>query len=489
MINVTLNYKAIVRLLGIIILIAGIAMSIPWIYAEVAGYSSCVAGFRIGTLVSVFVGLVLTLALKSDRARFRLREGYIVVASCWAVAILAGSIPYYFSAFTDSYFDAIFESTSGFTTTGCSSVGYDNMPNPLLLWKAITNWLGGMGILVFAISILPALGINGQFIVRAEAPGPAFQKTAVRMSDSAKVLYITYLAFTVVEFLLLFLSGKMPLFDAIVTTLGSVSTGGLTAHPEGIAFYDSIYVELVISAFCILSSVNYVLYHYLATGKGIYLVKDVELRAFLIIILSAIIICTMGLVIVNGQAPGPALRDAGFEVVSMATTAGYMRSQYIVWPVVCQITLIALMFIGGCSSSTSGSIKVIRILVMLKLVFRGSMKRIHPRSVVAVKFGKTAVSAPIVSAITAFILTYCLMLLVSVFVLSFQGFSMETTITAALAMLSNTGAAFGDAAAAGNFSMFHPLLKLYLSALMIMGRLELFTIMILFSKSFWSRNH
>ncbi len=489
MVNVNINYKAMVRILGIIILITGLAMAIPWIFAEVTGDTASLKGFRIGVPVSVVLGGLLSFLLKSDRAKFRVREGYIVVASCWAVAILAGTLPYYFSSFTDSFIDALFESTSGFTTTGCSAVAGDPLSDSLLLWKAITNWMGGMGILVLAISILPALGVNGQFIVRAEAPGPAFQKTTVRMSDSAKVLYVTYFAFTLIEFILLMLSGKMPAFDALIATMGSISTGGLTVHPEGIAFYDSIFVEVVISAFCILSSVNFVLYHYLVTGKGSYLLKDIELRAYLIIILAAILICTAGLVFVNGDEPGTALRDAGFQVVSMATTAGYTRSPYVVWPVVCQITLIVLMFIGGCSSSTAGSIKVVRVLVMLKLIFRGGTKRVHPRSVVAVKLGKNAVSAPVVSAITAFILTYMLVLLVSVFILSFQGFSLDTTLTAALAMLSNTGAAFGEAAASGNFSMFHPVLKLYLSGLMIMGRLELFTIMILFSRTFWGKNH
>lgn len=489
MINVNINYKAMVRLLGVILLIVGLAMFVPWIYGEIIGEKCCLTGFRIGVPFSVIVGGILAFTLKSDRAKFRIREGYIVVASCWAIAILAGTIPYYFSDFTDSFIDALFESTSGFTTTGCSAVAGYNLPRALLLWKAITNWLGGMGILVFAISILPTLGINGQFIVRAEAPGPAFQKTTVRMSDSAKVLYITYIVFTLAELALLLMSKKMSSFDALITTLGSISTGGITAHPEGIAAYGSLYVEVVISVFCIFSSVNFVLYHYLITGKISYLIKDIELRAYLIIIVSAIIICTAGLIFINGDAPGTALRDAGFQVVSMATTSGYARSHYVVWPAVCQITLIMLMFIGGCASSTSGSIKVIRILVMIKLVIRGSMKRIHPRSVVAVKLGKNAVSAPVVSAITAFILTYMVVLLVSVFILSFQGFSLDTTFTAALAMLSNTGAAFGDAAASGNFSMFHPVLKLYLSGLMILGRLELFTIMILFSRSFWGKNH
>lgn len=483
-----LNYKAIVRILGIIILIAGLSMVIPWLFAVFTGDQSSASAFFKTALPTILCGLYLILFMKSDRAKFRTREGYLVVSLCWILASLIGAFPYYFSGCTETFIDALFESTSGFTTTGASAVGVENLSDSLLLWKAIEHWLGGMGILVFVISILPALGINGQMIARAEAPGPVMEKMTVRMSDSAKILYITYFAFTVLEFLLLLISNKMPVFDAAVNTLGSISTGGLLVHPEGLAYYDSLYVEIIISVFCILSSINFVLYHYLATGKGSYLIKDVELRAFLVIILASVTICTLGLMNANGGSFGEALRDSFFQVVSMATTAGYTRSPYIVWPTVCQMVLLMLMFIGGCAASTSGSLKVIRILVMLKLIWRGCIKRVHPRSVVAVKIGSNTISAPIVSRITVFILTYMMLFLLSGFILSFQGLDMETSFTTGLAMLSNTGAAFGEAAAIGNFSIFHPILKLYLSALMIVGRLELFTIIVLFTRNFWGRD-
>ena len=226
----------------------------------------------------------------------------------------------------------------------------------------------------------------------------------------------------------------------------------------------------------------------MATGKFSYLIKDIEFRAYIIIMVAAILICSLGLTLQSDSSFGEALRESFFQVISMATTSGYVRSPYIIWPAVCQLTLIILMFIGGCAASTSGSIKVIRVLVMLKLIWRGCIKRIHPRSVVAVKVGGNAISAPVVSQITVFILLYMLLFLMSSFLLSFQGLDMETTITATLAMLSNTGAAFGETAALGNFSMFHPLLKIYLSGLMIIGRLELFTIIILFTRNFWGRD-
>lgn len=483
-----INYKAILKILGIILLIVGISMTIPWIYAEASGDVSAALAFRKCAPATILLGGLIAFFVKGKRAKFRAREGYVVVASCWLMASLAGAFPYYLSGFADTFIDAVFESVSGFTTTGCTAVDDVFLSRSLMLWKALSHWLGGMGILVFVISILPALGINGQMIARAEAPGPVLEKMTVRMSDSAKILYMTYFTFTIAEFILLLLSGKMPVFDAVINTLGSISTGGLLVHPEGIAYYDSVYVEIIISLFCILASINFVLYHYLVTGKFSYILKDIELRAYLLIIAAAIIVCSIGLMTANDDSFGSALRDSFFQVISMATTAGYTRSPYLVWPAVCQMVLITLMFIGGCAASTSGSIKVVRILVMMKLILRGCTKRIHPRSVVAVKLGGNAVPAPVVSGITVFILTYMMILLASSFLLSLQGLDLETTITATLAMLSNTGIGFGETAAIGNFSIFHPALKLYLSALMIIGRLELFTIIILFTSNFWGRD-
>ena len=483
-----INYKAIVKILGIILLIVGLSMIFPWIYAEVTKDSAAAFAFRKCSPPTIIAGGAISFFVRAPSAKFRAREGYIVVASCWILATLAGAFPYMLSGFAESYVDAIFESTSGFTTTGCTAVDNGFLSRSLLLWKAISHWLGGMGILVFVISLLPALGINGQMIARAETPGPVLEKMTVRMSDSAKILYVTYFSFTVIEFILLMASGKMPVFDAVINTMGSISTGGLMVHPDGIAHYNSLYVEIVISVFCILASVNFVLYHYLITGKISYILKDIELRIYLLMIIIAIAICTIGLTLQSDSSFGNALRESFFQVVSMATTAGYTRSPYTIWPAVCQMTLITLMFIGGCAASTSGGIKMIRVLVMLKLIWRGCVKRIHPRSVVAVKIGGNAVAAPVVSQITVFILMYTLIFLFSSCVVSLQGLDMETSLTATLGMMSNTGAGFGELASIGNFSIFHPALKLYLSALMIVGRLEIFTIIILFTRNFWGRD-
>ncbi|WP_256130519.1 TrkH family potassium uptake protein [Anaerovorax odorimutans] len=487
--NTSLNYQAIVKILGVITLIVGISMLPALFCAHIYKEPSSFKALLISSAVTIAAGGLTVLLIRPVKAKFRAREGYLVVALCWIIASLFGTLPYYLSDYTNSFIDGFFESTAGFTTTGCTSIGAGIMPNSLLMWKAISHWLGGMGILVFVISILPTLGINGQMIARAEAPGPVLEKMAVRMSDSAKILYLMYFSFTVIEFVMLALSPSMSPFDALINTMGSISTGGLVAHPNGIAYYNSVYVEIVISVFTILASVNFVLYHYAIKRQWKYVLKDIELRAFLRILIGAVLLCTLGLYFL-GNAPsfGKALRDSFFQVISVATTSGYSSADYTLWPVLCQMILFTLMFIGGCAASTCGSIKVIRIVVLLKLIGRGFYKRIHPRSVVAVKLRGKAVPAPVVSAITVFILMYMGLFLFSCLILSLQNLDLETTITTSAAMLSNTGMAFGQVGALGNYSMFGGGLKLYLSLLMIVGRLELFTIVILFTRNFWGRD-
>ena len=482
-----INYKATLKILGAIILITGLAMLVPWLHAAIMGDAVCFDAFRRSSPPAIIVGAILSFCFKSTNAKFKTRDGYLVVALCWMMASFIGAFPYFFSTFTTSFIDAFFESTSGFTTTGCTAVATGVLPDSLLLWKALSHWLGAMGILIFVLSILPALGINGQFIARAEAPGPVFEKMAVRLSDSTKILYITYIVLTAAEFVLLAVSPKMTAFEALVNSLGSISTGGLLVHSQGVAFYNSIYIEIVISVFCILASVNFMLYHYLVTGEVKRAFKDTELRVFLLLMAIGIFVCTIGLCVFNDADLTKAMRDSFFQVISMATTTGYVRSPYVVWPVTCQMILFALMLIGGCSASTSGSIKVVRFVVMFKLIARGSYKRVHPRSVVPVKMNDTVLPSQVVSGICGFIMTYLAIFLFSGVVISLQGLDLETTLGTALAMLSNTGAAFGVTASAGNFAAYSPLLKLYLCLLMYIGRLEIYTILVLFTRHFWNK--
>ena len=489
LVNILVNYKLIARILGFLLLIVGAAMIPSIICAQIYHEFKCIQALLITASQCFFWGTILVIAMRTERSKFRTREGYIVVASCWVIASIIGSFPYMISGFAPNFWDALFESTAGFTTTGCTAFNYDMMPNSLILWKATGNWLGGMGILVFVISILPALGINGQFIVRAEAPGPVFEKISVRMSDTAKILYISYFALSITEFLLLLLGSDMPVFDALINTMGSISTGGVGIHADGIMHYNSLFVELVISVFTILASVNFLLYHYAASGKWKYVLKDIELRYFLGLIAAGTLICTFAQYI-GGTTDsfGKALRYSFFQITSISTTSGYVGSDYCSWPSICATVIIVLMFIGGCAASTSGSVKVIRVMTLMKMVSRAYQKKLHPRQVVAIKVGEKATPAHVVSEITVFILLYALVFLIGSLLLSLQNLDLETTLSTTLAMLSNTGIGLGEGANIGNYSMFYNGLKPVLCLLMIIGRLEMFPIIVLFTKNFWGRD-
>lgn len=489
LVNIRLNYELIGRILGCLLLILGISMVPSLICAYIYSEFRCLQAFMIVASLCILWGFFIIVFICPERSKFRTREGYMVVASTWILASFIGSFPYIISGFATNFVDAFFESTAGFTTTGCTAFSYDMMPHALLMWKATANWLGGMGILVFVISILPALGINGQFIVRAEAPGPVFEKMSVRMSDTAKILYISYISLSLIEFLLLLLGSDMPVFDAMINTMGSISTGGVAIYSDGIMHYNSLFVELVISIFTILASINFLLYHYAASGKWHYVIRDIELRYFLGLIAGGTLICTVAQYL-SGSASsfGQALRASFFQITSISTTSGYVGSDYMGWPPICSAIIVLLMLIGGCAASTSGSIKVIRVMTLMKMISRGFKKKLHPRQVVAIKVGEKATPAHVVSEITVFILLYILVFFIGSLLLSLQNLDLETTLSTTLAMLSNTGIGLGEGANIGNYSMYSNYLKPVLCLLMIIGRLELFPIIILFTRNFWGKD-
>ena len=457
------------------------ALLSAYIYDEVIA----IRAFAIPAFLSILIGGLCTRILSPSNIKLRLRDGYMVVALSWILASLVGAIPYYIGAGA-SFIDSIFESVAGFTTTGCTVVNINAMPKAILMWKAITHWLGGMGILVFVIAILPALGVSGQTIARVEAPGPAFEKVATKTSDTTKILYLTYIFFTALEFLLLWLGSEMGAFEALINTMGSISTGGLFAHTEGIGYYDSFFVELVISFFCYLGSISFVMYFLIIKGKWQEVLNNVELRVFTLLIAACTLLLTFNLYFTQTYHTfSAALRHSLFQVVSVISTAGYSIADYTEWPVFCQSILFLLMFVGGCGASTSGGMKMIRIIISFKLIARMFFKRLHPNGVIAVVVGDRAVPAQTVSKITSFILLYMAVFVISVLILSLQNLDLETTIGYAAGTLGNTGIAFGEMGSSGNYSLFGTPMRIYLCIMMLMGRLELFTIFILFTPDFW----
>ncbi|WP_312652792.1 TrkH family potassium uptake protein [Aminipila sp.] len=478
------NYRVIFKIVSIVPIIIGMAMFIPMTTAFYYNEWTEFKVFFIIAVVMIIVSCLLFRYLLRAAGPIRMRDGYLIVTLCGITASVLGALPYLASGQTTSIIDSLFESIASFTTTGSTLFNLDTIPKSLLIWKGVCNWLGGLGILVLTISVLPALGIEGKTLAQVEVPGQILGKITNRASDSAKYLYFLYITFTIIEFALL-VAGPMNIFDAMINTMDSVSTSGLGSMNHAFSYYNSFYNEVVIVTFTLLTSVNFTLYFLIIHGNWKTVLTNKELRTFFIIIILGSIFVASNLYFTKTYGFTESIRYGIFQVVSMATTSGFSIIGHADWPAFSIGILILLMMIGGCSFSTSGSLKVVRFLVMCKLVTRGFTRRMHPRSVVAVKIGSHSISALRVSYVTVFIMVYFILLVVGSILLSLQNLDLITTLSSAIAMLSNVGIGLGDVAT-GNFSIYCRPLRLVLCFLMIAGRLELFTIITLFMPSFWS---
>ncbi len=484
--KLTLNIKLITKIYGFIGMFIGIAMLPSVITAFIYGESEAGKSFLLTCITVTLISLACTLFVNPKKQHLKTRDGFFIVGMGWIFVILIGCIPYLASGYTESFCSAFFESAAGFTTTGATVLSVDNTPKAFLMWKAVSHWLGGMGILVFTVSLLPALGAGGHKIFRAEVPALKMDKIVSKISDSAKILYLMYIGFTITEFVLLSFSG-MSVFDNIICTLGCISTAGLASHSIGLSYFDNVYVEIIIAIFTVLASINFSLYTLAVRGNFREIRRDTELRTFLsLLMLSSLFISANLYFTGTYQSVGKSLRYGFFHATSFSSTTGYSLTDYSVWPPFCIAILFILMLIGGCAASTCGSLKVIRLIVMFKLVVRTIYRRIHPRAIVSVKVGGKTVSAEVASQITSFVLTFFIILLIGTLILSLQGFDFLTNVSAAASMMSNTGISFGEVGAGGDFSILAPPLQLVLSLLMILGRLEIFTVLVLLSPSFWN---
>lgn len=435
-------------------------------------------------VIYIFIGSALLFRLRTHRFRLKVHEGFLIATISWVFCSVLGAFPFYFAGNDYTFIQSLFESTAGFTTTGCTVMDLDAMPKGLIMWRAISNWLGGMGILVLVVSVLPALGISGQSLASTETTGPSVEKLGGRFSSTGQFLYITYSVFTIIEFILL-ASGPLDAFDAFINTCSSISTGGLLVTEHNAFAFNTIYVRSVIIIFTILSSMNYTLYYHMLTGRKNAVTGNAEVRGFWLIIAIATFLITLDLLHEKTYTGVyPALKDALTQVISFISTSGFFICDYSKWPTFSVFILFTLLLIGGCSMSTSGSLKVIRVMVFFKLIARSIFKQIHPNGVKAIKISGKAIPARKVGEITAHILLYCIVLMVSCIVLGLSNLDMEATITTVIGTISNTGIALGGPGPGGFYGMFNEFTLFYLSFLMIVGRLEIFAVIILFTRSF-----
>ena len=448
-------------------------------------YGESLRPFLLTALLLVAVGLVMG-RKKPARTALYARDGFAVVALAWLLMSAFGALPFVLSGDIPFYVDAFFETVSGFTTTGASILTeIEPLHRGILFWRSFTHWVGGMGVLVFVMAILPMTDGHGMHLMRAEVPGPSVGKLVSRMSDTAKILYGIYLVLTVIEIILLMVGG-MPLFDSCIHAFGSAGTGGFSNRNLSVGAYDNAYFDVVIGVFMLLFGVNFNLYYFLLIKRFKDVFHSEELRAYLGIVAAAVIAIAVDILHIYGSV-GKSLRYAFFQVSSIITTTGFATADFNTWPTFSKGILVVLMFIGACAGSTGGGVKVARVVILVKSSLADMRKMLHPNAIATVRFEGKPLTERSVRGVHVFISVYVLVFAVSFLLLTLEGFDLVTTFTALAACINNIGPGLEVVGPMGNYAQFSPWAKLLLSFNMLVGRLEIFPMLLLCAPSIWKR--
>lgn len=478
-----MNYQMIGFVIGRILLTEGVLLLVPAITAIL--YEESLNPFLITMFLLVTVGWGLCMR-KPKKTALYARDGFAVVALAWIFMSLFGALPFVISGDIPNYVDALFETVSGFTTTGATVlVVVEEMSKSGLMWRSFTHWIGGMGVLVFVMAILPMTEGNGMYLMRAETPGPTSGKLVSRMGDSAKILYGIYIALTLLLFLMLVVGG-MPVFDAWVHTFSTAGTGGFSSLSLSIGGYNNLYFELVLGIFMLLFGTNFTWYYFLIMRKFRDALRMEEVRIYLLIVLAAVVGITIDILPIYGDV-GTSLRHAFFQTSAIITTTGYATQDFGLWPTFSQSVLITLMFIGSCAGSTAGGLKVGRLVIMVKAVFADMKRMLHPNAVTAVRYEGRALTEKQIRGTYQYVSVYVCLFIVSCLLLSLEQEDLVTTVTAVITCHNNAGPGLGLVGPSGNYSIFSAPAKLLLALNMLLGRLEIFPVLLLFSPSIWRR--
>ena len=448
-------------------------------------YGESVLPFLIPILILTVIGLVLRAVRPGQTALFA-RDGLAVVALAWIAMSAFGALPFCISGDIPHFVDAFFETVSGFTTTGASILTeVESLTYSGLFWRSFTHWVGGMGVLVFVMAILPMSDGHGMHLLRAEVPGPTVGKLVSRMSDSAKILYGIYLVMTLIEIVLL-LAGGMPLFDACVHSFGTAGTGGFSSRNLSVGAYDNAYFDVVIGVFMLLFGVNFNLYYFLLVRRFREVFHSEELRAYVLIVAAAVGAITVNILHMYGSV-WQRLRHAFFQVSSIITTTGFATTDFNTWPTFSKAILVTLMFVGACAGSTGGGIKVARLVILSKTSLCDMRRMLHPNAVSTVRFEGKPMGDKQIRSVHLFLTVYLMVFCISCLLLSLEHMDLITTFTAVASCMNNIGPGLEIVGPMGNFSSFSYASKLLLSFDMLAGRLELFPMLLLFSPSIWKR--
>ena len=478
-----MNYRIIAYIVGWVLNLQAIFMALPNLTAVIYNEED-ISAFLITMVICLAMGLPLTRKKPKNKV-FHIKDGCVAVALSWFVLSLTGAIPFVLSGSIPHPIDAIFETVSGFTTTGSSILtDVESLSKSVLIWRSFTHWIGGMGVLVFLLSLLPLAGGYHMNLMRAESPGPSVSKLVPKVQSTAKILYSIYLGMTVIQILLLLLGG-MPVFDSLCITFGTAGTGGFGIKNDSMGGY-SLYCQIVTTIFMILFGVNFSAYYLILTKKFKSAFQIEEIRYYFGIIIAAVL-----LIAINSRHMfsgfGQAIQQSAFQVGSIITTTGYSSTDFNQWPALSKTILVILMFVGACAGSTGGGIKVSRIVLLLKAAKKEFQLYLHPNAVKKIKMDKKSVSHETLRSTNIFLSVYLLIFCGSILILSLDNFDMATNFTAIAATLNNIGPGLEIVGPMGNFSSFSYLSKLVMIFDMLAGRLEIFPLMLLFFKGTWKK--
>ena len=479
-----MNYRVISYILGWVLAIEGLFLAVSAAVGGMYGERTALS-FLYAALICAALGVPAILK-KPRRMAFFMKEGFVTVALCWIVLSIFGALPFVFSGEIPRFTDALFETVSGFTTTGASVVpDVEVLSHCTLFWRSFTHWIGGMGVLVFLLAILPLAGGSQMYLMQAESPGPSVGKLVPKTRHTALILYALYILLSIVEFILL-LGGGMTVFNAVTTTFGTAGTGGFGIRNSSMADF-SPYVQWVVAVFMMLFGINFNLYFLVLIGRGRQALKSEELRTYLGVIAAATL-----LIVLNTRAAGVRLgetvRHAFFQVSSIITTTGFATCDFDLWPSLSKCVLVLLMLVGACAGSTGGGIKISRVLILIKRAGEELHKFIFPNSVTKIRLEKKILDREVVHTTSAFLIVYVFIFAISTLLVSAEGHDLETCFTAVAATFNNIGPGLSVVGPTRNFGFFSDFTKYVLIFDMLAGRLELFPMLILFSPRTWLKN-
>ena len=488
-----MRFKPLFNTIGALLSILGLTMIIPMLISWVLGESDF-NGFLYSILICITVGSPLWYFTRYNR-NLTNRDGFAIVTFSWITTAVIGSLPFYLSGAIPDVTDAFFESMSGVTTTGATILGnistmphlengIESLPHGILFWRSFIQWIGGMGIIVFYIAILPLLGVGGVQLFKAEVPGPVADKIKPRVKETAKFLWIIYVGITLIEIIVLRIAG-MEAFDSICHAFTTMPTGGFSTKNASIAYYNSPVIHYIIIIFMFLAGVNFSLHFRAINGDVKAYLKDKEFLVYLFIIVFVSSIIFLTLSYQTNTFSDLGIRESLFGTIAILTGTGYVLGNYELWPIFLQMILLTLMFIGGMGGSTTGGMKVIRVLLLVKYAALETRRMLHSRALLPVKIGKQLIKEDIVRNTLGFFLFFMSAFIIATICLSTMGLDIETSIGAAASAMGNIGPALGDFGPTDNYALLSDPGKWILTFCMLLGRLEIFTVMVLFSKTFW----